>query len=85
MSPTILVVEDDPGVATMVGIILAEAGYSTVMCDNGSDALATFTAQTPDLVLLDGGQGQLSATLKVLDDLGISDLNIAAIAKGPDT
>ncbi|MBX7200904.1 MAG: excinuclease ABC subunit UvrC, partial [Rhodospirillaceae bacterium] len=40
--------------------------------------------QWPDLVLLDGGQGQLSAALKVLADLGISDLCVAAIAKGPD-
>ena len=40
--------------------------------------------QWPDLVLLDGGQGQLSAALKVLADLGISDLAVAAIAKGPD-
>ena len=40
--------------------------------------------QWPDLVLLDGGQGQLSAACKVLADLGINDLCIAAIAKGPD-
>ncbi len=40
--------------------------------------------QWPDLVLLDGGQGQLSAGLKVLADLGISDLCVAGIAKGPD-
>jgi excinuclease ABC subunit C len=40
--------------------------------------------QWPDLVLLDGGQGQLSAGLAVLADLGITDLCIAAIAKGPD-
>jgi excinuclease ABC subunit C len=40
--------------------------------------------QWPDLVLLDGGHGQLSAGLKVLADLGISDLCVAAIAKGPD-
>ena len=40
--------------------------------------------QWPDLVLLDGGQGQLNAGLKVLADLGISDLSIAGIAKGPD-
>ena len=38
----------------------------------------------PDLVLLDGGQGQLNAGLKVLADLGISDLCVAGIAKGPD-
>ena len=40
--------------------------------------------QWPDLVLLDGGQGQLNAGLKVMADLGISDLCIAGIAKGPD-
>jgi excinuclease ABC subunit C len=38
----------------------------------------------PDLVLIDGGQGQLNATRGVLADLGIADLCIAGIAKGPD-
>jgi excinuclease ABC subunit C len=38
----------------------------------------------PDLVLIDGGQGQLSAAMDVLRELGIEDLPIAAIAKGPD-
>jgi excinuclease ABC subunit C len=38
----------------------------------------------PDLVLIDGGQGQLSTSMQVLADLGITDLCIAAIAKGPD-
>jgi excinuclease ABC subunit C len=38
----------------------------------------------PDLVLIDGGQGQLNVAMQVLADLGIQDLCIAAIAKGPD-
>ncbi|HEX2117218.1 MAG TPA: excinuclease ABC subunit UvrC [Alphaproteobacteria bacterium] len=38
----------------------------------------------PDLVLIDGGQGQLNATLQVLADLGINDVPVVAIAKGPD-
>ncbi|WP_372928417.1 excinuclease ABC subunit UvrC [Methyloceanibacter sp.] len=38
----------------------------------------------PDLVLIDGGPGQLSAAQGVLDDLGLSDIRIAAVAKGPD-
>ncbi len=37
----------------------------------------------PDLVLIDGGAGQLSAARETLADLGLSDLAIAAIAKGP--
>ena len=38
----------------------------------------------PDLVLVDGGQGQLDAVLKVLEELGLDDLNIVGVAKGPD-
>jgi excinuclease ABC subunit C len=40
--------------------------------------------QWPDLVLIDGGRGQLNVALSVLADLGIGDLTVAAIAKGPD-
>ncbi|WP_297857784.1 excinuclease ABC subunit UvrC [Elioraea sp.] len=38
----------------------------------------------PDLVLIDGGQGQLSAARETLAGLGIEDLPLVAIAKGPD-
>ena len=38
----------------------------------------------PDLVLLDGGAGQLSAAAGVLADLGLGDIAHAAIAKGPE-
>jgi excinuclease ABC subunit C len=37
----------------------------------------------PDLVLIDGGQGQLSAALAVLGELGIT-VPLVGIAKGPD-
>jgi len=40
--------------------------------------------QWPDLVLIDGGQGQLSAALDVLADLGLDDVPMVSIAKGPD-
>jgi excinuclease ABC subunit C len=38
----------------------------------------------PDLVLIDGGRGQLSAAQVVFAEMGIGDLPLAAIAKGPD-
>ena len=38
----------------------------------------------PDLILIDGGPGQLSVALEVLDELGIPDQPLVAIAKGPD-
>ncbi len=37
----------------------------------------------PDLVLIDGGKGQMSAARDTLEDLGIEDVPLIAIAKGP--
>jgi len=37
----------------------------------------------PDLVLIDGGKGQMSAVREVIEELGIEDLPLIAIAKGP--
>jgi len=41
-------------------------------------------ATRPDLVLVDGGQGQLDAALTVLADLGLDDIAVIGVAKGPD-
>jgi excinuclease ABC subunit C len=38
----------------------------------------------PDLVLIDGGQGQLSAAVETLAALGVTGVPLVAIAKGPD-
>ena len=38
----------------------------------------------PDLVLIDGGPGQLSAAHELLDELGLPEIVVAAVAKGPD-
>lgn len=37
----------------------------------------------PDLVLVDGGRGQLNAVTEVLEELGIEDVCVVGIAKGP--
>jgi len=38
----------------------------------------------PDLVLIDGGQGQLTAATETLAAMGVTDVPLIAIAKGPD-
>jgi excinuclease ABC subunit C len=38
----------------------------------------------PDLLLIDGGAGQLSAVIDVLRELGVDDLPVVGVAKGPD-
>ena len=41
------------------------------------------SGEWPDLVLLDGGKGQLIAAKAVLEDLGIEDVCLVGVAKGP--
>ena len=50
---TILVVDDDPALAEMIGIVLAGEGYELEYCADGADALDRFHEVRPDLVLLD--------------------------------
>jgi excinuclease ABC subunit C len=38
----------------------------------------------PDLILVDGGAGQLAAALDVMADLGVDDIVVVGVAKGPD-
>jgi excinuclease ABC subunit C len=42
------------------------------------------SGQWPDLVVIDGGPGQLSASLEALGGCGVSGVPVVAIAKGPD-
>ncbi len=50
---------------------------------NNADADERDESPWPDLVLIDGGQGQLSAARAVVEALGI-EVPLVAIAKGPD-
>ncbi len=59
--------------------------------DNGSDAEDADDApepddfpNRPDLVLIDGGLGQLSVAKAVLEEQGLSDIPVVGVAKGPD-
>ncbi|HTK59196.1 MAG TPA: excinuclease ABC subunit UvrC [Sphingomicrobium sp.] len=38
----------------------------------------------PDLLLIDGGKGQVSAVIEILEEAGVSDVPIVGVAKGPD-
>lgn len=53
MKAKILVVDDDEALAEMIGIVLNNDGFEPVFCYTGSEALETFRASRPDLVLLD--------------------------------
>ena len=38
----------------------------------------------PDMLLIDGGKGQLSAVQEVMEELGVHDVPLVSVAKGPD-
>jgi excinuclease ABC subunit C len=40
--------------------------------------------QWPDLVVIDGGRGQLNAARDILGELGVPQVSLVAVAKGPD-
>ena len=42
------------------------------------------SAARPDLVLIDGGAGQLAVAMEVMADLGVDDIPVVGVAKGPD-
>ena len=42
------------------------------------------SGEWPDLLLIDGGKGQLSAVCAVLEEMGVQDVPVVGISKGPD-
>ena len=41
------------------------------------------SGEWPDLILIDGGKGQLSAVCEVMEDMGVHDVPVVGVAKGP--
>jgi excinuclease ABC subunit C len=42
------------------------------------------SGEWPDLLIIDGGKGQLSAVCEVMEDAGVHDVPVVAVSKGPD-
>ena len=53
MSSRILVVDDDTALAEMIGIVLRTEGFEPSFCADGAEAVETFRAVRPELILLD--------------------------------
>jgi excinuclease ABC subunit C len=55
--------------------------FARLVKEAGEDDAKT---KWPDLALIDGGPGQLSVARAVLEDLGVEDVLLVGISKGPD-
>jgi DNA-binding response OmpR family regulator len=53
MKKTILVVDDEVGALTLIGIMLERGGFSVLKAKNAADALAVLDQNLPDLIILD--------------------------------
>ena len=42
------------------------------------------SGEWPDLLLIDGGRGQLNAVYEVMEDAGVHDVPVVGVSKGPD-
>lgn len=60
MQPTVLVVEDETALVTLLRYNLERAGYRVLTAMDGEEALLVAAEETPDLVLLDWMLPQLS-------------------------
>jgi excinuclease ABC subunit C len=58
--------------------------FSRAMKDDPDRESSGESAVWPDLVLIDGGKGQMSSVRDTLEELGIEDVPLIAISKGPD-
>ncbi len=60
--------------------LMREAGPRDADRDEETETIGPW----PDLVLIDGGRGQLAVATETLAELGITDLPLIGVAKGPD-
>ena len=66
--------------------------FTRLLKENDGDGNAADTgpeetrpdAAWPDLILIDGGAGQLKVALEVLSELGIDSVTVVGVAKGPE-
>ncbi|WP_419951551.1 excinuclease ABC subunit UvrC [Methylobacterium sp.] len=73
-------VKENPRTANEAAISASEGGAAEPVPESDSETMPAW----PDLVLIDGGKGQLEAARTALEELGVTDVALVGIAKGRD-
>ncbi len=76
VSKKILIVDDDPGILNMLGLMIQFEGYQSITCNHAQEALDRIQSDKPDLVLLDAMMPQLNGLdlLNILRETKMSNL-----------
>ncbi|MHC2021071.1 excinuclease ABC subunit UvrC [Methylobacterium sp. CM6247] len=73
-------VKENPRTANEAAISASEGGAAEPVPESDGETMPAW----PDLVLIDGGKGQLEAARTALEELGVTDVALVGIAKGRD-
>lgn len=84
-SPTVLVVEDDAGVRTLIETVLEAAGCQVVSARDGLEGLVKLRSHQPAVLVLDIMMPDVGG-LRVLDEIGEehADVAIVVVTGKPD-
>jgi excinuclease ABC subunit C len=73
--------DDDPAAAVAESLSQAESGVTAESAEAGTNPARPRFAYRPNLLIVDGGQPQVAAAARALEDAGISGIALCGIAK----
>ncbi len=76
----VLVIDDEPQIQKMLGVILTHAGYEIINADNGEKGLAAIVYKKPQAVLLDMGLPDMDGLQVLLRIREFSDVAVMIVS-----
>jgi DNA-binding response OmpR family regulator len=83
MGNKILIVDDDPEIASLVQYTLESQGHTVKLCDNGREVMDTLHSYKPELLVLDvmlPGIDGYSLTSQIAEDADLKDMPIIVLS-----
>lgn len=82
--PKVLVIDDQPDVLTLTGLLLKHLGYDVVLADNGLKGLELYRREHPDVIVLDLTMPEIGG-IEVLQRIRSADLTQPVIVVTGDS